>query len=69
MDKIIEVLRKLEHAEDQVVVGLVRAYGNLKVAKALLEAALAQDLGPDINAFVQELIVVVDKAMAITGPR
>ena len=69
MDKILDLLKKLERGEDQLLVGLSRAYGNLKLAKAILEAARGQDLGPDTNAVLDELIVIVDKAMLVTGAR
>ena len=69
MDKIIDLLKKIEHGEDQALVGLVRAYGNLKLAKAILEATRGQDLGATTNQVVDELIVIVDKALLLTGDR
>lgn len=69
MNKILEALKQVERIEDQTLIGLGRVSRNVALAKKLLEAARAEDLGPETNALLDELIVVADKLNQVVGAR
>lgn len=68
MDKLIELLGKLNRILDQIGIGRERAASNLDMAIKIADAVRSADIGNDTNRLIDAVTPVLQKARSLVAP-